>query len=343
LNVPEETQAYNLVFNCDGHSANGNALTLIPNPSQTQGLYGLKYLAPANENLAQAFYFVHTTGNKYKVYAIDTDLNQRYITTQAEGYGTTWYEGIRTIDDASKAMEIEIRPNGEGLYLLWNTGANKALAHNGNNNNDLFTNNTANFQLVETMKPSIAINTTAAGWGTVMLPFAQALPTKEENNNNEVKAYTVSSLNGKLLVLDEVTALEANKPYIIEGAWNETLTGDAQGTALTYTDGLLTGVYEDTPATVGSYVLARNKETGKEVGFYLVGDQYKPTVGANHAYLTADGNGVKAFYFPGKTTAIQGVFSEMANGNIYDLQGRKVQKMQKGGIYVINGHKVTVK
>ena len=67
LNVPEETQAYNLVFNCEGHSATGNALTLIPNPSQTQGLYGLQYKATANVNLAQAFYFVHTTGNKYKV------------------------------------------------------------------------------------------------------------------------------------------------------------------------------------------------------------------------------------------------------------------------------------
>lgn len=339
LNVPEATQAYNLVFNCEGHNYTGNALTLIPNPAQTQGLYGLKYLAPANVNLAQAFYFVHTTGNKYKVYAIDNDLNQRYITTQAEGYGTTWYEGIRTIDDASKAMEIEIRPNGEGLYLLWNTGANKAIAHNGTNNNDFFTNNTANFQFVETQKPSITINTTAAGWGTTMLPFAVAsLPSG-------VKAYSVSGLDGKNndhLTLAEVNALEANKPYIIEGAWEETLTGDAQGAALSYTDGLLTGVYERTAAPNESYILQKQNDV---VGFYQVDtNEAQPNVPANRAYLTAPASGgVKAFFLGDTEDAIKGVFDGVAAGEIYDIAGRKVTKMQKGNVYIVNGKKVIVK
>lgn len=343
LNVPEPTQAYNLVFNCEGHVADGNALTLIPNPAQTQGLYGLKYLAPANVNLAQAFYFVHTTGNKYKVYAIDNDLNQRYITTQAEGYGTTWYDGIRTIDDASKAMEIEIRPNGEGLYLLWNTGANKPLAHNGNTNNDLFTNNTANFQLVETSKPTISINTTAAGWGTVMLPFAFAVADLPE----KVTVWSVSELDGDKLTLNKVEdALEANKPYIIEGAWNEMLTGDAQGAASTYTDGLLTGTYVQMDAPNGKYILQKQDD---KVGFFEVdysvfdSEEKYPKVKANRAYLTAPTAGVKAFYLGDIETAIKSVFDGVANGDIYDISGRKVQKMQKGNAYIVNGKKVIVK
>ncbi len=336
LNAPAPTQAYNLVFNCEGHSATGNALTLIPNPAQTQGLYGLKYLALANTNLAQAFYFVHTTGNKYKIYAVDAEGNDRYITTQAEGYGTTWYDGIRTIDDASKAMEIEIRPNGEGLYLLWNTGANKAIAHNGNDNNDMFTNNTANFQFAETTKPSIAINTTAAGWGTTILPFAVAsLPSG-------VKAYSVSELSGSSLTLVEVTELEANKPYIIEGAWDETLTGDAQGTALTYTEGLLTGTYVDYTTVGGEYVMQKQ---GDKVGFFQVGTEdtdAKPVVRANRAYLTTS-SPVKAFFFEDAADAIKGVFDGVAAGEIYDLAGRKVQNMQKGNVYIVNGKKVIVK
>lgn len=322
LNVPEETQAYNLVFSCDGHTYTGNALTLIPNPAQTQGLYGLKYQAPANVNLAQAFYFVHTTGNKYKVFAVDTDGNDRYITTQAEGYGTSWYEGIRTITDASKAMEIEIRPNGEGLYLLWNTGANKPLAHNGNNNNDLFTNNTANFQFVETTKPAIAINTTAAGWGTVMLPFAQELPA-------EVKAYTCDATENDRLTLTEVDALEANKPYLIEGAWNAIVTGDAQGIALNYTEGLFTGVYEATAAPVGSYVLQNKNE---KLGFYKVVETKQPNVGSNHAYLTVPASARDAFFFgEGETTAIS-TLKALSEGTveIYSLNGVKQSKLQKG-------------
>ena len=340
LNVPEETQAYNLVFNCDGHSADGNALTLIPNPSQTQGLYGLKYLAPANVNLAQAFYFVHTTGNKYKVYAVDTDGNDRYITTQAEGYNTTWYEGIRTITDDSKAMEIEVRPNGEGLYLLWNTGANKAIAHNGNSNNDMFTANTANFQFVATTKPNITINTTAAGYGTTMLPFAQALP-------EGVKAYTCAEVSGNTLTLASVDALEANKPYIIEGSWNATVTGDAQGTALTYTDGLLTGTYTQIAAPNESYIL--QNQSGK-VGFYQVDTEVAtPNVPANRAYLTAPTTGARpvAFFFDSEATGINAI-NALSNGEaeIYNQGGVKQNKLQKGmNIIRSNGktYKVVVK
>lgn len=335
LNAPDPTQPYNLVFNCEGHTATGNALTLIPNPSQTQGFYGLKYLAPANTNLAQAFYFVHTTGNKYKVYAVDAEGHDRYITTQAEGYGTTWYDGIRTIDDASKAMEIEIRPNGEGLYLLWNTGANKAIAHNGNDNNDMFTNNTANFQFAETTKASITINTTAAGWGTLMLPFSGLeLPAG-------VTAYSVSELSGdRLTLVDAGSVLLANMPYIIEGAWEENVTGDAQGTELTYTDGLLTGTYEAMNAIDGTYILQKQDET---VGFFQVDtNEATPRIRANRAYLTVS-SPVKAFFLGGDADAIQSVFTKVAAGEIYDLAGRKVQKMQKGGVYIIDGKKVSVK
>lgn len=334
LNAPDATQAYNLVFNCEGHTSTGYALTMIPNPAQAQGYYGLKYLAPANQNLAQAFYFTHTEGNKYKIHAIDQDGNVRYITTQAEGYGTTWYDGIRTIDDVEKAMEVEIRPNGEGLYLLWNTGANKAIAHNGNTNNDMFTNNTANFQFIETQKPSITINTTATGWGTVMLPFGATLPA-------DVSAYCVSEIADNSLTLVAVNgALEANTPYIIEGAWDETLTDDAKGAALTYTEGLLTGVYTDTPAEAGWYVF---QEQDGQVGFYQVEEGASASVLANQVYVTAPDAGVTEFILDSIVTAIESVFTGLVKGDAYDLAGRNVQRLQKGGVYIINGTKVVVK
>ena len=42
-------------------------------------------------------------------------------------------------------------------------------------------------------------------------------------------------------------------------------------------------------------------------------------------------------------TGIDAVTSAIAEGDIYDLQGRKVQNMRRGQIYVIAGKKVTVK
>lgn len=333
LNVPEATQAYHLLFNCEGHQYTGNAVTLIPNVRTDQGFYGFRYAAPANQNLAQACYFIHTTGNKYKVYIVDNDGASRYLTTQHLGYETSWAEGIRTIDDVSKALEIEIRPNGEGLYLLWNTDANKAIAHNGNSNWDMFTNNTANFQFVETTKPNITINTTVAGYGTTILPFAVAsLP-------EGVKAYTCAEVSGNTLTLDEVTALEANKPYIIEGAWNATLTGDAQGTALTYNEGLLTGVYAETDAPVGSYVLQKQDV----IGFYKVAESKPLKVPVNRVYLTLpEQSETRVLYFDSATAirAIEALTSGEAE--IYNAAGARQNSLQKGVNIIKQGNK-TVK
>jgi hypothetical protein len=165
-----------------------------------------------------------------------------------------------------------------------------------------------------------------------MFPFAVAeLP-------EGVKAYTCDAVEGSTLTLTEVDALEANKPYIVEGAWNATLTGDAQGTALTNTVGLLTGVYADTQAPVASYVL---QNQGGNVAFYLVEDGAQPTAGANHAYLTV-ASGVKAFFLGEVETAIQSLQAAGEGRAIYNLSGQRVQKAQRG-VYVVNGKKVVVK
>ena len=42
-------------------------------------------------------------------------------------------------------------------------------------------------------------------------------------------------------------------------------------------------------------------------------------------------------------TAIDGVEAEVENDVIYDLTGRRINEIVKGGIYIINGKKVLVK
>ena len=44
----------------------------------------------------------------------------------------------------------------------------------------------------------------------------------------------------------------------------------------------------------------------------------------------------------GAATAIEGVETEVEN-TIYDLTGRKIETITKGGIYIVNGKKVLVK
>jgi hypothetical protein len=298
------------------------AMTYMAGDRNDMGGYNIKYTAEANTNLAQAFTFTKVEGNDYKMSQIDAEGNVRYMCTGVPYSGNT--SQIRTTINADEAMRVTVIPTEtEGVWNLKNVAANNYI---GAQDAGVFTvNSHINFNIVETTKPSIAINTTAAGWGTVILPFAVAeLP-------EGVNAYSCAEVDGSTLTLVAVTALEANKPYIIEGAWNETLTGDAQGTALTYTEGLLTGVYADTPAPAGEFVLQNNNN---KVAFYEVedGEGKQPTVGANRCYLTWEEAGVRALFFPGKETTGIDAINALVNGNatIYNASGAQIPALQKG-------------
>ena len=48
--------------------------------------------------------------------------------------------------------------------------------------------------------------------------------------------------------------------------------------------------------------------------------------------------------FEGETTGINAINAAATiEGNIYDLQGRKVAQPKKGGLYIVNGKKIVVK
>ena len=340
LNAPDAAQLYNIIVATDGHAKEGNPLIIVPG---TPGVnnptgYGMNANFAANVNLSQAFSFTKVSGNTYNISA-QLGSDKVYMTNGTlNGSAAGWKsQQIQFTTDADKAMAFRIAADTdtEGTFYIYNTETNTSVDCQAGGNIYTEGGNTL-FSIVETTKPSITINTTAAGWGTVMLPFSGLeLPAG-------VTAYSVSELSGdRLTLVDAGSVLLANKPYIIEGAWEENVTGNAQGTALTATEGLLTGVYTDTPAVAGTYVL--QSQSGV-VGFYQVETAGITTVKANHAYLTAPASGgVKAFFLGGNADAIQSVFTKVAAGDIYDLAGRKVQKMQKGGVYIIDGKKVSVK
>ena len=332
VNAPADGQLFNVVLTYAGWTYNNKAMTYIANGRSDAGLYNIQYKEVANKNLAQAFTFTKVSGNNYKMSQIDADGNVRYICT-GQPYGGNSGQ-IRTTTNADDALQVTIIPTAtEGVYNLRNVAANQYI---GSQDAGVFTvNSHIDFFIVETEKPVITINTTAAGWGTTMLPFAvTSIP-------EGVKVYSCATVDGDVLTLTEVDAIEANKPYIIEGAWSEDLTGDAQGVALTYTDGLLTGVYAAQSAPNESYVLQKN---GGKVGFYQVDEAVGlPTVGANRAYLTAPAGGeVKVFFLGTDADAIRAIEAEEGNDVIYNLAGQRVSKAQKG-IFIKNGKKVVVK
>lgn len=339
INEPAAGQLFNVVLTSWGWTYDQKAMTFIAGGRTDQGKYNIQYAAKANKNLAQAFTFTKVSGNKYKMSQIDADGEVRYVTDGKTGYGTGDGSGIRTTTDAEKAAAFTIIPtNVDSIYNIYN---NVKGGYIGSQDAGVYTvDSHITFNILETRKPSIAINTVEAGYGTIMLPFAvETLP-------EGVKAFTCAEVDVTILTLVEVTTLEANKPYIIEGSWDDDLTGDAQGTALTYTEGLLTGVYDWTEAPVGSYVLQNQNE---KVAFYPVaeGENNQPFISPNHAYLTyeAPGNGaqLRGIFFPedSEATAIDGL-DVLTSGDfdaIYTANGVKVEKLQKGLNIVKKGNK----
>jgi hypothetical protein len=176
------------------------------------------------------------------------------------------------------------------------------------------------------------LNISDALYGTFCAPFTVALP-------ESVTASIITAANGNELILEPVAGnvVLANTPVLVEASAAESLSVSGVYAKGTPVAGLLTGVYENTPAPVGSYVLQKLDK----VGFYLVAEGNQPTVGANRCYLTVPAAGVKAFFLNGgDATGISGVDANIdANEAIYNLAGQRINKLQKG-INIINGKKI---
>ena len=181
---------------------------------------------------------------------------------------------------------------------------------------------------------SLAVKS-AAKYGTFCAPFDVTIP-------EGVTAYTIGGIdkNG-ILTLEQQNTISAHTPVIVYSESTTDINAVQFGvaTSSTATSKYLTGVYTDTKAPLGSYVL--QNQNGR-VGFYHV-EGTQPWVRANRAYLTVPASAnVKAFYMD-NATAIQTV-EELLSGKaeIYDLAGRRQQKLQKG-INIVGGKKVLVK
>ena len=199
----------------------------------------------------------------------------------------------------------------------------------------------SNVQLL-TQPISVDIPVTDAGWATMILPFAAAVP----------EGMTVYSCDGvdenNILTLNQVDAIEANVPYIVASEQKDyVFEGVNIAKENSYTSGLLTGVYAETPAPVGSYVL-QNQTDG--VAFYKVAD-VQPTVKANRAYLTLKeeaGVNVRAVYFPnGDADGVESVDAADVVVDVYTMSGIRVRSNVKKsealnglkGVYILKAVK----
>ena len=323
LNAPNSEKRYWVSIVEDGKDWNGNAITFIAGGRNGEGNYAIKYLTTSNANLCQAIKFTATTGNKYKMSVLNADGTEQYLTTNSLAYGSNKNQ-IRMTDDASKALEVEIKATStSGQFQLYNTEADAVIANN--NNNDMYTANSCNFTIAEASQASVEINIDGGiQYATRIFPFA---PTTWPNG---VVAYSCGAASDDVLTLEEVATPAANVPYILFAENGSTGSISGWGTAgkTSYTAGWLTGVYTDTDAPVGSYVLQKNDK----VAFYVVADNEQPTVGANRCYLTWPQAEARAFYFPENNATAIKTINALTSGKaeIFNASGVQIPALQKG-------------
>jgi len=183
----------------------------------------------------------------------------------------------------------------------------------------------------------VTMSISDAKYATFIAPFDIDIPAG-------VKASKIVGVDGNVLIEEPIeNSIPANTPVILysENIVNETFWGQSLATANSYTAGYLTGVYTPTEVATGNYVLLRKKDTG-HIGFYLVNETL-PTIKANTCYLTVPASDATMYSFSRDKDATSINHNPSADDNlpIYDLAGRRVEKIDKG-IYIIN-NKITIR
>ena len=188
--------------------------------------------------------------------------------------------------------------------------------------------------------PEYTLSVTDAGYATLFLDFAAAIPA-------DVEAYTVTAVNNGYVTLTQVTGvLPANTGVIVKAAKNDYTFAYSTDEAADVTGNLLKGTVADKNIEGEAYVLGVVE--GK-VGLYkaaMTGTSWKNN--ANKAYLPMSAVANKSAEFFGfdwdGTTGIDEMTEQRAESQeIFDLTGRRVEAITAPGIYIVGGKKVLVK
>lgn len=185
-----------------------------------------------------------------------------------------------------------------------------------------------------------AVNFTASNDGknyaTVKLPYAATLPTG-------VTAYK-GNVSGNEVILTAYKqageVLPANTPVLLTATDASSYNFAPAAYQAAEETGFL-GTLAAAAVTDNAYILAKK---GEEVKFYLLNSESN-TVNANKAYIVVSGGKAQALSFNfGTTTGIHAATADAATAApVFDLSGRRVVKVVKGGLYIQNGKKFIVK
>lgn len=196
-----------------------------------------------------------------------------------------------------------------------------------------------------TLNPAVGIDAGNQYIATFSAPFATVVP-------EGVTAYIVSEAGNTAKMTQFATtgqAIPANTGVLLYGsATNALMVPATSETQASIADGQsnkligTAGAAKNMEDVAGAYILGKPADADK-VAFYLCSGG---TLGMNKAYLDLSTSGAAALEidFGGEATGLTNLnIATEKTSPIYDLSGRRVMNVQKGGLYIQNGKKFIVK
>lgn len=294
-----------------------------------------------NKNESAVIWYLDNDG-KLLSYLNGTYINSTNITNvanQEDGKVVEFGDGAKAASSAKVPGTYWINASGDGngsatTLLAWNYGNRKSL-YNSN-----ATDRRCQWAIEEVeVLPVTMVNADDAYYASLHLPVAVTLPAG-------LKAYS-AEVEGDAIVLTKVVEndiLAAWTPVILysESEVNDpmaiTTGGEMKPSDLSGTVAALSAA--EGQVGYGAYVL--NHKSHANIGFYKTTTKingFKAYLGAGA--VTSSSNAL-SFRFEDVTTAISAIEGNSKNVEIFDLNGRRLSKAQKG-MNIINGVKVLVK
>ncbi len=258
----------------------------------------------------------------------------------------TWGNGALAAE--ANSMSIRVATSGNpGCYMLhtnYNNGsAGKWVYDSGNkvNRNGSYVAGNCDWTMEEVTWLPIPVSNTYK-IGTFVSPVAL------RQDDTILKFYTGEIVGEYLVLTKHEGNIPANTPFLIEyqdGAAyaNGCVNLDIAASADELGQGVknnLAGSIETVAKPAGTiYTLQPASSGAQELTFRIFNGS---TLAGGKAYLPAASPVKGIRYNTGETTGIEGVATEKANKEIFDLSGRRVQN-PTSGLYIINGQKVYVK
>ena len=345
LNEPSDEERYTISVNdAEFVGYNGLALTYYEN-SSTQGGYSMSWLEEPNVNYAQSLSFatVPDSMNTYYISFEDVDGGVHYLCSGAQVGGNARQIRTSTEADSALAVKVTVSYEEDGVFWLYNT---EAEAYIGGQDEGVYTTNEYSLKIAVTSPAEVNVSAVDGSWLTLMVPFNAEVP-------DGVEAYELESISddGAYAYLSAVESLEANTPYVICSESEVVLSDYGHAIDDSYSDGLLTGVYDTTEVDDGYYVL--------EGDAFRVVESEGATVNPYGAYMEDDCGAadVCALVLPGGDSVPVGIdgatlSDDDALVDVYTLGGVRVKSGVRlsealsglrRGIYIVDGVKRVVK